>query len=207
MSFEAWLAFSVASIFLLIIPGPTVLMVVSYSLSQGKRAAAASVCGVMFGDALAITAALAGLGAILATSAGLFQILKYIGAAYLIYLGVKMWHSTAGVASTVDMPSVPAQQIFRDTLLVTAFNPKGILFFVAFLPQFIDPARPTLMQFLILGTTFVVLGGVNVLFWISMSGGLRKMIKGPGALKHFHKVGGTGLLGAGIFTALSGRTG
>ncbi|KZK83145.1 Homoserine/homoserine lactone efflux protein [Pseudovibrio sp. Ad13] len=205
MAFEAWIAFAAASILLLIIPGPTVLMVISYSLSQGKRAAVASVTGVMLGDLFAITAALAGLGALLATSAMLFQIMKYIGAAYLIYIGIKMWRSNSGPSTQVEMPHVPALQIFRDTLLVTTFNPKGMLFFVAFLPQFVDHTQPVLTQFFILGLTFVTLGGINTVFWVSMAGGLRKVVNGPSTLKRLNKVGGTGLLGAGIFTALSGR--
>lgn len=205
MSFESWLAFVAASTVLLLIPGPTVLMVISFGISQGRRAVTASTLGVMLGDFIAITASLAGLAALLAASSLLFLIMKYLGAAYLMYLGVKMWLARDEAPEQFEVPAVSSFKIFRDTFLVTVMNPKAILFFVAFLPQFIVPAQPVLLQFAIMDATFVALSFLNCLLWAAMAGGLRKVVSGPAAMRRLSKAGGTGLLGAGLFTALSGR--
>ena len=93
MDLATWLAFTAASIILLMIPGPTVLLVVSYALTQGRRVALATAAGVALGDFTAMTLSLAGLGALLLASAGLFTALKWVGAAYLVYLGVRLWRS------------------------------------------------------------------------------------------------------------------
>ncbi|MEZ5863113.1 MAG: LysE family translocator [Geminicoccaceae bacterium] len=98
MAFEIWLAFAAASAVLLAIPGPTIMLVVAYALGQGKRAAAATVAGVALGDFTAMTASLLGLGVLLATSATLFTILKLVGAAYLVYLGVRFWRAPVTAA-------------------------------------------------------------------------------------------------------------
>ena len=107
MSFEQWLAFAAASAVLLAIPGPTILLVISYALGHGKKAAGATVGGVALGDFTAMTASMLGLGALLAASATLFTALKWIGAAYLIYLGVKLWRApvSVGEASTSERRS------------------------------------------------------------------------------------------------------
>jgi threonine/homoserine/homoserine lactone efflux protein len=139
MSIEHWLAFVAASAILLAIPGPTILLVISYALSHGRKVASATVAGVALGDFTAMTASMLGLGALLATSAMLFTVLKWVGAAYLIYLGIKLWRApVSGQAAAVDDADVPAirpLRVFLHTYAVTALNPKSIVFFVAFLPQ------------------------------------------------------------------------
>ena len=98
MDLTTWIAFAFASIVLLLIPGPTVLLVVSYALTQGRRVALATVAGVALGDLVAMTLSLAGLGAILAASSAVFTILKWIGAAYLLYLGIRLWRAKPSLA-------------------------------------------------------------------------------------------------------------
>jgi threonine/homoserine/homoserine lactone efflux protein len=165
MSFEHWIAFVAASAVLLAIPGPTVLLVVSYSLGHGRRAATATVGGVALGDFTAMTASMLGLGALLAASAALFMILKWVGAAYLTYLGIRLW--CAPVAATLDDRSAAVRagerpfRIFMHTYVVTTLNPKGIVFFVAFLPQFLDLARPIVFQMIIFEITFLFLATLN----------------------------------------------
>ncbi|WP_280141835.1 LysE family translocator [Pseudovibrio sp. Tun.PSC04-5.I4] len=161
--------------------------------------------GVMLGSIIAITVALAGLGAIITTSAILYDILKYAGAAYLIYLGVSMWRRKFTFKGKLSLFQISQVQIFRDTFLVSAFNPKDMLFFVAFLPQFIAYEGAVFTQLIILGTTFVALGGLNTILWSSMAGGFRNMITNSNVMGRINKVGGTGLFSAGIFTAISGR--
>ena len=136
---QIWIAFVIAAEALLILPGPTDMVVVSYALTQGKRSAWASVPGVTLGDATALILSLLGLGAILMASAELFNILKIAGALYLVYLGIKTWR--APVPETLEDDGRLARdtwRMFKQAFVVTALNPAGIMFYVAFFPQFID---------------------------------------------------------------------
>ena len=139
MAFETWAAFAAASAVLLIIPGPTVLLVVSYALGQGWRTALPMAVGVALGDFTAMTLSMLGLGALLATSATLFTVLKWVGAAYLVYLGIKLWRAGDTLEAAPRTDAVSAAKMLGHAWLVTALNPKSITFFVAFLPAFLDP--------------------------------------------------------------------
>src|SRR4051794_26234569 len=139
MTLELWAAFVAASAILLIIPGPTVLLVVSYALGQGWRAALPMALGVALGDFTAMTLSMLGVGALLATSAMLFTVLKWIGAAYLVWLGIKLWRAGGTLDARPRHDRASALKMLGHAWLVTALNPKGITFFVAFLPQFLDP--------------------------------------------------------------------
>jgi threonine/homoserine/homoserine lactone efflux protein len=140
---ELWLAFVAASAVLLVLPGPTILTVISYSLAHGRRANVPLVAAVALGDSTALVLSLLGLGALLATSAFWFTLVKVAGGLYLLVLGLKLLR--AGVASTpeIAVPTAPGSRLrlFVSTYLVTALNPKGIIFFVAFLPQFLRGCR------------------------------------------------------------------
>jgi len=146
MSFEHWLAFAAASAILVAIPGPTVLLVISHALGHGRRAAMATVSGVAFGDLTAMTASMLGLGVLLQTTAALF-VLKAMGAIYLIYLGIKLWRAPSGLAAVdVDAADTKPRRIFAHAYAVTALNSKSLIFFVALVPQFLDPHQPLPMQ-------------------------------------------------------------
>ncbi|MGB3553235.1 MAG: LysE family translocator, partial [Jannaschia sp.] len=185
MDLPLWLAFVAASAALLVIPGPSMLLVMSYALSQGRRVAVASASGVALGDVVAMTASLAGLGALVLASATLFTILKWIGAAYLIWMGVKLWRS----AGTMDLGGarsdgdVSAREVFGHAAVVTALNPKSIVFFIAFVPQFLRPEAALLPQFAILIATFVTLAIVNALAYALLADRLRRGLRRPGALR------------------------
>ena len=140
MTIEIWLAFAVASFLLLIIPGPTILTVVSYSIAHGSRANIPLVAAVALGDSTALFVSIAGLGAVLATSAWMFTMVKWAGGLYLIFLGLKLLRSNTSPLE-IGETDIPDSRLtlFWNTWLVTASNPKGIVFFVAFLPQFISP--------------------------------------------------------------------
>ncbi|RWR32091.1 LysE family translocator [Sinirhodobacter populi] len=202
MSFEQWLAFAAASAVLLAIPGPTILLVISYALGHGRRAAGATVGGVALGDFTAMTASMLGLGALLATSATLFTALKWIGAAYLIWLGVKLWRAPVRVGA--DAGAVPQERpvrIFLHAYIVTALNPKSIIFFVAFLPQFLNTAQPMLPQMIVFEATFLVLAILNVGFYALMAGMARNSIRKPGVQRVVNRVGGSLMIGAGAMAA------
>lgn len=204
MTLAAWLAFVAASTVLLIIPGPTLLTVISYSLSHGRRARLPLVAAVALGDSTALLLSLLGLGALLAASAFWFTVVKTLGGLYLLFLAVKLLR--AGVAARLDTPQAGAAsrwRLFANTYLVTALNPKGIIFFVAFLPQFIQPARALLPQYLVLGLTFVALAALNATMYAVFAGQARRALTSPEAQKRFNLAGGSLLAGAGLWALVA----
>ncbi len=205
MELNLWLAFVAAAAVLLAIPGPTVLLVLSYALSQGRRVALATAAGVALGDFTAMSASLLGLGALVAASAALFTVLKWIGAAYLVYLGVRLIRSAPGMRLG-DLPAAGTAPravggIFAHAAAVTALNPKSIAFFIAFVPQFIRPGQPLAPQFVTLIATFVTLAALNALAWALLADGLRARIRRPGVLAWMARAGGGALIGMGLLTA------
>lgn len=205
MSLEHWLAFSAASAILLAIPGPTILLVISYALGHGRKVALSTVAGVTLGDFTAMTASMLGLGALLAASATIFTLLKWIGAAYLIYLGIKLWRAPVASGEAVDGDE-PARdekplKIFLHTYAVTALNPKSIVFFVAFLPQFLDPAGPVLTQLAIFEVTFLVLATLNASAYALLAAMARKQIRKPRVQRIVNRTGGGLMIGAGVLAA------
>ena len=209
MNFELWLAFVVASSVLLIIPGPTILTVISYSLKHGPKATAPLVLAVALGDAIAVTVSLLGLGALLATSAFLFSLVKIIGGLYLIYLGLSFLFSESSTEETTKLSNAsnPANQrpdaIFINTFLITALNPKGIVFFVAFLPQFIDRGLALTPQLTVLAITFVMLGALNAAGYAFLANRASRQLKAERIKRKMKIASGTLLSLAGIWTLAS----
>ncbi len=204
MSFEHWLAFAAASAIMLAIPGPTILLVISYALGHGRRTTGATVAGVALGDFTAMTASMLGLGALLATSAAIFTVLKWVGAAYLVWLGIKLWRAPVAGADGFPAGAAPRERplrIFAHAYVVTALNPKSIVFFVAFLPQFLDLSQPILPQMVIFEITFLVLATLNATTYALMASAARGTIRKPAVQRAVNRVGGSLLIGAGVLTA------
>jgi len=201
ISFELWLAFALAAAAVIAIPGPTTLMVLGHTVSNGWRTGALSLIGVTLGDICAITLSVLGFSALLATSAEAFTAMKWIGAAYLIWLGIQLWRAPPMDITPTQEKHATARSAIMHTFIVTLLNPKGILFFAAFLPQFIDPARPLWPQVLVLMITFDVIAAVIQGIYIFAMGRARNRIASPHVLKNMNRVGGAMLVGAGLFTA------
>jgi len=205
MSIEHWLAFVAASAVLLAIPGPTILLVISYALGHGRKATTATVAGVALGDFTAMTASMLGLGALLAASAAIFTALKWIGAAYLIYLGIKLWRvpvsANPSEAEEGETSKERPFRIFLHTYAVTALNPKSIIFFVAFLPQFLDTSKPLAVQMVIFEVTFLALATLNATTYGLMASMARKTIRKPNVQRLVNRTGGTLMIGAGLIAA------
>ncbi|MFC0402430.1 LysE family translocator [Paraburkholderia rhizosphaerae] len=203
MTLAHWLPFAIASAILVAIPGPTVLLVVSYALGHGRRYALTTTAGVALGDLTSMTASMLGLGVILAASATLFTALKWVGAAYLIYLGVKLWRApvTAGDAAFTASAETHTGRIFGHAYAVTALNPKSIVFFVAFVPQFIDTQVATWSQIALFEATFVALGTINALGYALLASAARRAIRRPGVQLAVNRTGGSLLIGAGMLAA------
>lgn len=201
MAWESWLAFTAATAILLIIPGPTILLVISYALGQGWRSALPMAVGVALGDFTAMTVSMLGLGALLATSATIFTILKWIGAAYLIWLGIKLWRAGGQLNATPKTDRASALKMLGHAWIVTALNPKSITFFVAFLPQFLDPQASFLQQMVVFETTFLVLAFGNAFGYALVASRARAAIRNERVVATVNRVGGSLLIGAGILTA------
>jgi len=207
MPLDLWLTFVAATIALLLIPGPTVLLVLSYALTKGRSVAVASAGGVALGDLIAMSASLAGLGAIVLASAVAFTVIKWMGAAYLVYLGIKLIRSAKDADFNIPQAEdITPARVFRHTAAVTALNPKSIAFFIAFVPQFITPHAPLAPQFAILITTFVTLGGLNALLYALAADKLRRTITRPGILPWITRAGGGTLIAMGVLTATLRRS-
>src|ERR1700730_10120155 len=191
MTIETWLAFVAASAVLVIIPGPTVLLVVSYALGQGWRTALPMAFGVALGDFTAMTLSMLGLGALLAASATLFTILKWVGAAYLVYLGIKLWRAGGALEAAPRTDVVSAAKMLGHAWLVTALNPKSITFFVAFLPAFLDPHADFLAQMLVFETTFLLLAFAHAFGYALVASRARGFVGKPKAIGIINKVGGS----------------
>ena len=176
----------------MLIPGPTALLVISQALARGRRVALASAAGVALGVALAMTASLAGLGALVLASATLFTALKWLGALYLVWLGLRLLLARPEGAA-LPAPGAP-RSAFRQAATVTALNPKSNAFFIAFVPQFLDPARPLALQMTILVTTFVALAALNALAYALLADRLRDRIARPSVTRALSRLGGAALV-------------
>jgi len=206
MSLDHWFAFVAASVVLLLIPGPTILTVISYSIAQGRRANVPLVAAVALGDSTALVVSLLGLGALLAASAFWFTVVKWAGGLYLVYLGVKLLRAGISAPELVAQAApVSRWRLFANTYLVTALNPKGIVFFVAFLPQFINPAASVAPQLWVLAITFVVLATLNASLYAAFAASAGRVLASPRAQRRFNFAGGFLLSVAGVWALLAKR--
>ncbi|MEP4034655.1 LysE family translocator [Roseibium polysiphoniae] len=201
MTLELYSAYVIAILIVLAIPGPTIMLVVSYALAQGRKSASASVLGVGLGDATAAAASLLGLGAILATSAYMFDILKWVGAIYLFWIGIKMWRNRPEALEPHQVAEAPARKVFLHAYVVTALNPKGIVFFMAFLPHFIAPDAAVAPQLFLLGATFVVLGVLNAAVYALAASAVGNRMRSPAFMRLVNRIGGGFLMSAAAMTA------
>jgi threonine/homoserine/homoserine lactone efflux protein len=205
MTLELWTAFVLASAVLLAIPGPTVMLVVSCAIGRGRESAWSTVPGVALGDLTAMSISLAGAGAVLAASATLFTALKLLGAAYLVWLGIRLWRAPPLMLAPGRRAPRDGWRMFAHAYVVTALNPKSIVFFVAFVPQFVDAAAPLAPQFVVLVATFVTLAAVNTALWALMAGEMRQRLGRPTTARLIQRAAGGLLVGAAALTALSRR--
>ena len=201
------LGFVVAALLVLLIPGPGVLYIVARSVSQGQRAGLASVLGLSVGALVHVAAATVGLSAILLTSATAFGVVKALGAGYLIYLGMRTLvarNSTAGVDASAPRSM---HRLFTDGVVVSVLNPKIAVFFLAFLPQFVEQSRgPVPQQVLLLGLLYVALALFTDSTYAFLAGRLRRCLGGQviqGPLPRY--ASGVVYMGLGVGTALADR--
>lgn len=199
--------FAVAGFLLLITPGPAVLYIVARSVEQGRLAGVVSVLGITTGTFVHVAAAAVGLSALLASSALAFAIVKYAGAAYLVYIGLRRLFGRSEVqAGAIELPRRSLRRLYVDGFVVNLLNPKTVLFFLAFLPQFVDPAKGAVAsQIAVLGLLFAFMGllsdGAYALLAGTAGGWMKRR---PGYLKAERYVTGSIFVGLGVSAALSG---
>lgn len=209
-SLQALLAFSLASLILVVIPGPSVLFAVARTLSVGRRGGLVTVTGNTFGQVPLILAVAFGIGALVAQSIVLFTVIKLAGAAYLVYLGVQgVRHRNAPTddAAAEVRAAVPARTLFWQGFLVGVSNPKSIVFFVAALPQFVDVrAGAVPLQMIILGLVFIAIALASDSVWVLLAGTARGWFAGsPKRLATIRAGGGLMLIGLGGVLAFTGN--
>jgi threonine/homoserine/homoserine lactone efflux protein len=206
MPLHLWLAFVAAAALLLVLPGPTTLTIVSTTLANGRRACVPLVAGVALGDSTALVVSLLGLGSLLAASAFWFTVVKAIGGLYLLWLGLRMLRAGAAGAAIESAPAPQSRRrVFANTVLVTAFNPKLIVFFVAFLPQFVDPRGDVVRQLWLLGGTFIAMAMLNSTLFALFAASARGVLASPRVRRGFHYAGGAMLSAAGVWALLARR--
>jgi len=199
------LLFVSASLVLLLIPGPAVLFIVARSVEQGRAAGVASALGLSVGSAIQVIAAAAGLSALVVSSALAFAIIKYVGAAYLVFLALRTLLASSQPAAQAVTRVLPMRRIFTEGVVVNLLNPKLAIFFLAFLPTFVDPARGSpVLQIVVLGSVFVALGTLTDITYAVVVSGARRLapIGGPGR-RAGRTASGLTYLGLGLYTALS----
>jgi threonine/homoserine/homoserine lactone efflux protein len=206
VTFEIWLAFTLASTAVVLIPGPNIILTINYAIRDGKRTGLATVPGVVAGAFVAMSSSLAGAGAILAASSSLFSILKFAGAAYLIWLALKLWNAPTDQVISSERPEGKSLRIvFYQSFLISVLNPKGPIFYMAFVPQFLNTAEPVFLQFVILIVTFLAVATLNSLLWLTFASSMRVRFQNPAMMRIVNRVGATCLGIAGIFTARASR--
>lgn len=203
------LAFVGASLVLALTPGPAVVYIVARTVAQGRASGIASVLGVALGNLANAVGAALGLAALFAMSAAAFTVVKWAGAAYLVYLGIQLWRAAPPADDAQVRPArQPLSRLFRDGFVVALLNPKTTLFFAAFLPQFLDAHGNLLAQTLALGCVFCAIAGCTDICYV-----LAASLVGPRltrATKHAawgQRIAGTSFIGLGLLTAFGGKPG
>ena len=197
--------FVIASVSLLLIPGPAVLYVITRSIHQGRRAGIVSVMGLHVGTLFHVTAAALGLSAILVSSALAFSVVKLLGAGYLVYIGIRTLRTRESAATTQTISAIRLRRIFSQGVVVNVLNPKLALFFFAFLPQFADPSRGAVgLQMVLFGLMFIGLGMITDSSYAMLAGTFGRWLRNSQVFARFQRyVAGTIFIGLGLTLALS----
>jgi threonine/homoserine/homoserine lactone efflux protein len=198
--------FSLAALALIVVPGPAVLYIVARSVDQGRRAGVVSALGIAVGGLVHVTAATVGISSLVVSSARAFEVVKYAGAAYLIVLGIRRLLTRDEVTAAARDRPAPLRQVFTQGVVVNVLNPKTALFFLAFLPQFVDPeAGSVALQTMLLGVLFVALALVSDSVYGLAAGTLGGALRrSTGFLRAQRYVSGSVFVGLGLATAVSG---
>lgn len=204
MPLNHWLLFTTVVLGVVVMPGPAAALCLSHGVAHGRLRTLVTVLGLVLSSLVLIVLSVAGLGAVLASSALLFDVIKYVGAAYLIYLGVSIWRSRPGdalagsTAATVPVQPAPLGKLLRTGFLVGISNPKDLLFFGALFPQFIDPNVPLLGQAALLGATWCIVAFAVMSIYAAVGAKLARRVDALNARGLLNRITG------GVFIAAGG---
>lgn len=201
MNTQLFAAFVLITIVLFITPGPMVTLILTTGTRWGTRAALATVAGATLGTSILITLIACGLSFVVANAAVLFEVLRWAGAAYLVWLGIQAWRRAGEVVELKPMRGV----YFTRGMLVALSNPKTIAFFTAFLPQFVDPALPVGWQLTVMCVVSVLLAAILDSGWAIAAGWGRAWFLAPSRAKLLGRISGLALIGGGIWLSLARR--
>lgn len=203
MTFEWWFAYLLTAIILSLSPGSGAINTMTTAINHGYRGAAVSIAGLQTGLAIHIVLVGVGLGTLFSRSLLAFEVLKWAGAAYLIWLGIQQWRAAGAIDLNTMANTRSRGRLFQRAVLVNLTNPKSIVFLAALFPQFIMPKEPQLMQYLILGVTTIVVDIVVMIGYATLAQRIAQWIKGPKQMKALNKAFGSlfMLIGALLTTA------
>jgi homoserine/homoserine lactone efflux protein len=204
MNYQLFSAFLLLTIILVLTPGPIVTLVLATGATRGVRAGLITVAGSTLGNALLITGIALGLSLVIEHAAMIFEWLRWIGAAYLIWLGIQAWRH-AGADTAVVPPS--GHVYFRRGFVAAITNPKTIAFFTAFLPQFIDPSLPAGHQLLVMCVVAITMASVTDCGWAMVAGAGRSFFLRNASASWLGRISGLALIGGGVWLSLARRPG
>ncbi|AUG99078.1 homoserine/homoserine lactone efflux protein [Prodigiosinella confusarubida] len=191
MTFDWWLTYFITTLVLSLSPGSGAINTMSTGISHGYRGASASIAGLQVGLIIHIMLVGIGLGALLSQSVMAFDVLKWVGAAYLIWLGIQQWRSAGALDLNTLANTMPRRKLFKRAILVNLTNPKSIVFLAALFPQFIIPHQPQAAQYLVLGITTVVVDIVVMIGYASLATRIAVWLKGPRQMQRLNRIFGS----------------
>lgn len=201
MDMHVWLAYVVTAIVFSLAPGSGTVNSISNGLSYGTRRSIAAIAGLQIGLAFHIVLVGAGIGALVAQSAFAFSVIKWVGAAYLIWLGIQKWRDKSSLATTDADHHLSGFTLMRNAILINLTNPKSIVFLVALFPQFIDPAKDQVTQLLVLGMTTIIIDSIVMLGYTSLAAQLGRFIRSDHVMGRVNKLFGSMFVGCGALLA------
>ncbi|ANW24496.1 homoserine/homoserine lactone efflux protein [Vibrio coralliilyticus] len=201
MDMHVWLAYVVTAVVFSLAPGSGTVNSISNGLSYGTRKSLSAIAGLQIGLSLHIILVGAGIGALVAQSATAFTVIKWVGAAYLVWLGIQKWRDKSGLATHTEGEALSGTKLMSNAVLINLTNPKSIVFLVALFPQFIDPAKDQLTQLAVLGVTTVVIDSIVMLGYTSLAAQMGRFIRSDKIMSKINKVFGSMFVGCGALLA------
>jgi threonine/homoserine/homoserine lactone efflux protein len=198
--------FFAASLIMLAVPGPAVLYIVARSIDHGPTAGVVSALGIAFGSVGLVLATAFGISALIEATPAAFDVIRYAGGAYLVYLGIRTWRARDTGGMSAVRPPVSRRRVFSEGIVVNFLNPKTAIFFLAFLPQFVNPAGSVRLQLVVLGLIFVAMGVVTDSIYALLAGATAARLRGDGRLPRIRRlVVATVYIGLGLAAAFLHR--
>ncbi|NIY85280.1 homoserine/homoserine lactone efflux protein [Vibrio hepatarius] len=201
MDIHVWLAYLVTAVVFSLAPGSGTVNSISNGLSYGTRKSLAAIAGLQIGLSIHIILVGAGIGALVAQSALAFSIIKWVGAAYLVWLGIQKWRDRGSLSMASTDDSLSGLTLMKNAVLINLTNPKSIVFLVALFPQFIDPTQNQVTQLLVLGVTTVVIDAMVMLGYTSLASQMGRFIRSEQVMSKINKVFGSMFVGCGALLA------